>query len=70
MTAEVADALAQVLRQQPNIQCLNLNDTSLTDEVRCIHGETSLYDCMNSTCGTAAIMKAIGPHEVPSKSHA
>jgi len=56
MTAEVADALAQVLRQQPNIQCLNLNDTSLTDEVRCIHGETSLYDCMNSSCGTAAIM--------------
>ena len=33
MTAEVAASLAACIRQQPHLRCLNLNDTSLTDEV-------------------------------------
>ena len=33
MTSEVAPALAACIRQQPNLKFLNLNDTSLTDEV-------------------------------------
>lgn len=32
MTAEVAEALAACIHQQPKLQALNLNDTSLTDE--------------------------------------
>lgn len=37
MTAEMADELAETVRQQPNIRTLILNDMSLTDEgVGCI----------------------------------